>query len=65
MKKEGGKYFADLASDALWRAARGVAEDAKQKGIKIPIWRNGQMEYGLPTILDDGSQVAKTNSKDS
>ena len=61
MKEEekDAKYFAELAYPALYRAAMEVAEDAEKKGIKIPIWRNGKMVYGLPRILEDKTKGVK------
>ena len=61
MKKEkkDAKYFAKLAYPALYRAAIEVAQNAKKKGIRIPIWRNGKIVYGLPRILKDKATPKK------
>ncbi len=40
--------YAEIGLKALRRAALKVAEDARKNNYKIPIWRNGQIEYEIP-----------------
>jgi hypothetical protein len=40
--------YAELGLKALKRAAEKVAEDARQKNMKIPVWKNGRIEYIIP-----------------
>ena len=44
MEKEQVDY-AVLGLKALRRAARKVVEDARKNNLKIPIWRDGKVEY--------------------
>jgi len=37
-----------LGLKALQRAARKVAENARNNNYKIPIWKNGHIEYEIP-----------------
>lgn len=46
MKKH-NKYTL-LGLKALERASIKVAEDARKNEYKIPVWRNGRIEYELP-----------------
>ena len=46
-----------LGFKALKRAAIKVAENAKKNNLKIPIWKNGKVEYltqGISTEQRDG-----------
>ena len=42
-----------LGLKALQRAAAKVAENARKNNIKIPIWRNGHIEYEIPGIITE------------
>ena len=50
--KEHNKY-AIIGLRALKRAAAKVAEDARKNNYKIPIWRNGKIEYEIPEIIPE------------
>jgi predicted transcriptional regulator len=39
-----------LGLKALQRAAKKVAENARKNNLKIPIWKNGRIEYIVPEI---------------
>ena len=45
--------FTLLGLKALQRAAAKVAENARKNNIKIPIWRNGRIEYEIPGIITE------------
>ncbi len=51
MKKH-NKYTI-MGMKALQRAAFKIAEDAKKHQYKIPIWRNGRIEYEIPKIIPE------------
>jgi len=53
--------YAALGLQALRRAAQKVAENARKDGSKIPIWRNGRIEYIIPEI--DNEQVAAVDRR--
>ncbi|MEM9399015.1 MAG: hypothetical protein AAF984_02295 [Verrucomicrobiota bacterium] len=53
-------YYAKLGYAALCRAALQVAEKAKKENRKLPIWKNGQVVYGFPSITPE--QVAQANA---
>ena len=44
--------YAIIGLKALRRAALKVARDAKKNNYKIPIWRNGHIEFGIPEIVN-------------
>ena len=44
-----------LALKAMERAAAKVAEDARKNKYKIPVWKNGRIEYGIPKIVNEQS----------
>ncbi|MFO7761570.1 MAG: hypothetical protein R6V20_08165 [Desulfobia sp.] len=48
MKKH--NKYAVLGLKALQRAAAKVAEDARKNNYKIPVWRNGRIEYEIPDV---------------
>ncbi len=48
MKKH--NRYTILGLKALQRAARKVAENARKNNLKIPIWKNGRIEYIVPEI---------------
>ena len=59
--KEHNKY-ALLGLKALERAARKVAENARKNKYKIPVWKNGRIEYEIPEIItEQASDRAEIN----
>ena len=46
MKKH--NEYTEMGFRALKRAAKKVYEDARKNNIKIPIWKNGKVEYITP-----------------
>jgi hypothetical protein len=50
--KQHNKY-ALLGLKALERAAAKVAEDARKNKYKIPVWKNGRIEYEIPEIITE------------
>jgi len=59
MKKH-NKYTI-LGFRALQRAAIKVAENARKNNYKIPVWKNGRIEYEVPeTIIE---QTSAPNAK--
>ena len=43
--------YALLGLKALQRAAAKVAENARRNNTKIPIWKNGHIEFEIPNSL--------------
>ena len=55
--------YAVMGLKALRRAAAKVAEDAKKNNYKIPVWRNGRIEFEVPEInTEQGGSRAQLNS---
>ena len=55
--KQHNKY-ALLGLKALERAAAKVAENARKNNYKIPVWKNGRIEYEIPEIINEhGTQA--------
>ena len=53
-----------MALKALKRAAEKVAEDARKNNYKLPVWRNGKIEYRVPEVATEPSASrAKVNPK--
>lgn len=50
--KEHNKY-AEIGLKALKRAALKVAEDARKNKYKIPVWKNGRIEFEIPGIISE------------
>ena len=49
-----------LGLKALQRAAAKVAENARKNNYKIPIWKNGRIEYEIPQIITEaGTSVQR------
>jgi len=47
------------------RAAAKVAEDARKNKYKIPVWKNGRIEYEIPGIVtEQGAQTARQQHSD-
>ena len=61
MKKH--NKYAVIGLKALRRAAAKVAEDARKNNYKIPVWRNGRIEYEIPgAITEQGGAVDQGHS---
>lgn len=56
MKKH--NKYAVIGLKALLRAAAKVAENARKNNYKIPIWRNGHIEYEFPGIITEQGGAA-------
>ncbi len=56
MKKH--NRYALIGLKALKRAAAKVAENARKNKYKIPVWKNGRIEYEIPGIItEQGAQA--------
>ena len=53
--------YTEMGLRALRRAAKKVYEDARKNNIKIPIWKNGKVEYIDPKI----ETISDRNSPES
>lgn len=42
--------YAIIGLTALRRAVAHIAEEARRSNFKVPIWRNGRIEYGIPEV---------------
>ncbi len=63
MKKH--NKYALLALKAMERAAAKVAEDARKNKYKIPVWKNGRIEYEIPeTVTEQGTQAVRQRHSD-
>ncbi|MBA3016390.1 MAG: hypothetical protein FP815_15785 [Desulfobulbaceae bacterium] len=51
MKKH--NKYAEIGLKALKRASAKVAEDARKNQYKIPVWRNGRIEFEIPGIITE------------
>lgn len=61
MKKH--NKYAVIGLKALRRAAAKVAEDARKNNYKIPVWRNGRIEYEIPGIItEQGGSVDQVHN---
>lgn len=47
--------YAILGLKALERAANKVAKNARINNYKIPVWKNGRIEFEIPNIVTDRS----------
>jgi hypothetical protein len=45
--------YAAMGFRALKRAAGKAAEDARRNKYKIPVWKNGRIEYEIPGLMTD------------
>ncbi len=54
--KEHNKY-SQIGLKALRRAAAKVAADARKNNYKIPIWKNGRIEYKIPNKITGQSST--------
>ena len=63
MKKH--NKYALLALKTMERAAAKVAEDARKNKYKIPVWKNGRIEYEIPGIVtEQGAQAVRQQHSD-
>jgi hypothetical protein len=63
MKKH--NKYALLALKAMERAAAKVAEDARKNKYKIPVWKNGRIEYEIPReATEQGGQTVRQQHSD-
>jgi hypothetical protein len=53
MKKH--NKYAEIGLKALKRAALKVAEDARKNKYKIPVWKDGCIEFKIPGIVTEQS----------
>ncbi len=54
-----------LALKAMERAAAKVAEDARKNKYKIPVWKNGRIEYEIPgEATEQGAQTVRQQHSD-
>ena len=44
------EYYAEIGMKAAKRAAQKVIEQAYRENRPIPIWKNGKVEYEVPSI---------------
>jgi hypothetical protein len=57
--------YALLALKAMERAAAKVAEDERRNRYKIPIWKNGRIEYEIPMdIAEQSAQEVRQQHND-
>lgn len=61
MKKH--NKYAEIGLIALKRAAAKVAEDARKNKYKIPIWRDGRIEFEIPAIISEKLQSPDGNKR--
>ncbi len=55
--------YALLGLRALQRATKKAVENARKNNLKIPIWKNGQIEYEIPGIITEpGASRAQRNT---
>ena len=45
--------YAIIGLRALRRAAAKVAEDARKNNYKIPVWREGHIEFVIPGVITE------------
>ena len=48
-----------LGLKALRRAAAKVAENARKNNYKIPIWKNGRIEYEIPQRITEQADATE------
>jgi len=60
MKKH--NKYALLGLKALERAAAKVAENARKNKYKIPVWKNGRIEYEIPAISTEQASAPDDKS---
>ena len=47
------------------RAAAKVSENARKNNYRIPIWKNGQIEYEIPAISTEQARENEELASDS
>ena len=57
--KQYSKY-AILGLRALQRAAEKVAEDARRNNYKIPVWKDGRIEFEIPVASTEQKNAPDT-----
>jgi len=57
------KKYALLGLKALQRASAKVAENARKNNYKIPIWKNGRIEYEIPGIITEQASALDVKSR--
>lgn len=62
MKKH--NKYAIIGLKALRRAASKVAEDARKNNYKIPVWKNGLIEYEIPGLTTERGGSIQQSKKD-
>ena len=62
--KEHDSYTA-LGLKALKRAAAKVSENARKNNYRIPIWKNGRIEYEIPAISTEQARENEELASDS
>ena len=53
----------DKLLKALERAAAKVAENARKNKYKIPVWKNGRIEYEIPGIITEQTSAPDVKSR--
>jgi hypothetical protein len=61
MKKH--NKYALLGLKALERAAAKVAENASKNKYKIPVWKNGRIEYKIPEVITEQTSAPDAKSR--
>ncbi|MBA3017626.1 MAG: hypothetical protein KJ550_02970 [Proteobacteria bacterium] len=61
MKKH--KKYAVIGLRALQRASAKVAENARKNNYRIPIWKNGRIEYEIPEINTEQASAPDAKSR--
>jgi hypothetical protein len=62
MKKH--NKYAILGLKALQRAATKVAENARKNNYKVPVWKNGRIEFEIPEIITEQDSAPDAKSQD-
>ncbi|MBU4345162.1 MAG: hypothetical protein L6247_03615 [Desulfobacteraceae bacterium] len=57
------KKYAVIGLRALQRASAKVAENARKNNYKIPIWKNGRIEYEIPAISTEQTSSLDAKSQ--
>ncbi len=57
------KKYAVLGLRALRRASAKVAENARKNNYRIPIWKNGRIEYEIPEISTEQASSRDAKSQ--